>query len=1117
MHDEYVEIGRSDVDFARREAKDAQKRHKSYLHVGSQGRSLDPDKSIGADLEHTERKGPIFASSHDTWASPGASTLPTSLAIDQFDGGNHSKSSSPPDPEKEKKQQAPGKDCKSLPQNLFDTNPLKLLQMMVLPNLRTSSVSPQTRTQEDSSVAGCDRQTPQSDSLHPLSVRTFRIKHDAQTLRSKASGIESSCHPSCSIQNLQKSAHLKDGDHLSLTRDDYKFLKSTCEFCKREDCNGQSDLFCIPKSMIDRHCRPLKNGTELQLATRDMILLPEAGGEFSFAASPMSLTSLSTYGVLGHMGRLRQLGRTDQHMPMYQCNKNHHKPRPSHLSPPAPSLYGVLCSSDSLLRYFIKECIYQETSKAIRSVRFKSMVEFFTRLHIADFHPQTAFSQLWESADALHLTPPGRPKLPSDTATASKSNQSPARKSSYPLGLPQTVHVAKIILAALVGSITAISPDTEAWLAVKRLRSSSHTALPRQNEEVPISPVLYEKTLGILDALDDDMAHSLLKRLTKAVANHNVIVRSFNKYASRQGFDQSGVDNHHFEDLLVQSSLDVEIITTYQEGPECQPTLKEGTLIGVDTELPASTSADSVEVAQLEIVVEWLRGIVLKEWNGKPHISPSSAVAGALMLLSALYHHYGERYLNPEIFQTSFIAERLDSLHTPTAWMEADRSSTQLHVLNYPFLFRPAILVSYFRAINYARMTAAYREAQSNALFVTRLNFTYSDTGSRGEHRLADRINRYTESYLVLTVRREQVLADAFNQLWRRRRSELFRPLKVRLGESEGEEGMDQGGVQQEFIRIVMAEALEPKYGAFTTDPVTCMSWFQPGSLEPLYKFELLGLLTSLAIYNGLTLPFNFPIALYMKLLGHQPDHLEDVSDGWPDLTSGLRALRDWSDGDVEDVFCRTYDFSVNIFGVTKDVDLTQASSVEPSRTSGTNHMVNNINRYQYIKDYIKFLTHTSIQPQYEAFEKGFRMVINPKSLSLFTPNALQVLVQGIPYIDTHELEKVTQYENGYHAEHPVIRGFWSVIHEWATENDQAYGQTKVRQLLEFVTASDRLPPGGEARVAFIVLRNGVGDERLPTSSTCFGRLLLPEYSSRAVIQQMLGKATENARGFGTL
>ena len=480
--------------------------------------------------------------------------------------------------------------------------------------------------------------------------------------------------------------------------------------------------------------------------------------------------------------------------------------------------------------------------------------------------------------------------------------------------------------------------------------------------------------------------------------------------------------------------------------------------------------------------------------------------------------HYGERYLSPEIFETSFIAERLDVVDTPLAWINSKDDSSKIHLLNYPFLFHSSILVSYFRAINHATMAKAFQESMSNTTVALRLTYTSFDTGDRGRLRLGDRLSKLTDNYLVLEIRRQDVLTDALNQLWRRRKRELVRPLKVRLGEDEGEEGIDHGGVQQEFFRVAIAEALDPKYGAFTTDPVTRMSWFQPGSLEPLYKFELLGILTSLAIYNGLTLPFTFPIALYMKLLDHQPDHMEDISDGWPELSKGLRALGEWADGDVQDVFCRSYVFSMDVFGTTEDVHMSHSASSASRPSTPEIPMVTNANRTQYISDYIRHLTHESIHAQYEAFAKGFKTVIEPKSLSLFTPNALQALVQGMPHINTYSLEAVTRYEGGYNRRHRVIQDFWNIVHSWSSAPSfkrKEAGQIKVRQLLEFVTASDRLPVGGELRMLFVVQKNGVGDERLPTSLTCFGRLLLPEYTGRRIMEEMLSKAVENGKGFG--
>lgn len=69
--------------------------------------------------------------------------------------------------------------------------------------------------------------------------------------------------------------------------------------------------------------------------------------------------------------------------------------------------------------------------------------------------------------------------------------------------------------------------------------------------------------------------------------------------------------------------------------------------------------------------------------------------------------------------------------------------------------------------------------------------------------------------------------------------------------------------------------------------------------------------------------------------------------------------------------------------------------------------------------------------------------------------------------------------------------------------------------LLEFVTASDRVPLKGLDSLVFVIQRNGPDTDRLPTALTCFGRLLLPEYRTKEKLRERLTTAIENAKGFG--
>jgi len=49
----------------------------------------------------------------------------------------------------------------------------------------------------------------------------------------------------------------------------------------------------------------------------------------------------------------------------------------------------------------------------------------------------------------------------------------------------------------------------------------------------------------------------------------------------------------------------------------------------------------------------------------------------------------------------------------------------------------------------------------------------------------------------------------------------------------------------------------------------------------------------------------------------------------------------------------------------------------------------------------------------------------------------------------------------------------------------------------------------------FVIQRNGPDSDRVPTSLTCFGRLLLPEYSHRRKLREKLKLAIEHGKGFG--
>ncbi|KAF6524091.1 hypothetical protein HZS61_012590 [Fusarium oxysporum f. sp. conglutinans] len=660
-------------------------------------------------------------------------------------------------------------------------------------------------------------------------------------------------------------------------------------------------------------------------------------------------------------------------------------------------------------------------------------------------------------------------------------------------------YLMSICMHALVAAAPAVQ-DSRTLYEMSRVRSNGLTlagrsAMARQSSS---------RCLDYDDAFSNDLAIRLARRLFCAITARRYFSNKMDNAGPLNETENNKVD-------ILQSLVDqLDFLSTGSamilEFPQSERLLHE-------TRVPT-------------ILLDWARTILLNEWDGRADFDMDGPFGGALSFIETLHANRNLLLLGDIQFRVDYLSERLDSIEMPVDWLAFNSTRWRRHILDYPYIFSPDTLVSFFRSINFARMSRMFEESSS---LKTRMS-AIVDPGSlitNPHHKmvLQDLLRTASSKYLVLEIGRSNVARDAFDQLWRREKRELLRPLKVHLGENSGEEGFDSGGVQQEFFRLAIAECLDPQYGAFTVDERTRMAWFTPGSLTEDWKYELVGLLMSLALYNGLTLPITFPKALYRKLLGKPVEELHHIADGWPDLASGLTTLLEWDekDGLVEDIFARTYEFSVESLGtvVTRDMRMGEQASWPKAASSSCDiappHMdnpddaplVTNENRDDYIIDYIRHLTDVSIRRQYLAFEQGFNSCLDKKSLSLLSPSTLQSLVEGVQEIDIIELKRYARYV-GWDASHRTIKDFWSIV--------KRYDERMKQRLLEFVTSSDRVPVGGMKNLQFVIQKNGEEDGtggHLPTAYTCYGTLLLPEYRDKEVLRERLGMALENAQGFG--
>ena len=432
---------------------------------------------------------------------------------------------------------------------------------------------------------------------------------------------------------------------------------------------------------------------------------------------------------------------------------------------------------------------------------------------------------------------------------------------------------------------------------------------------------------------------------------------------------------------------------------------------------------------------------------------------------------------HPEDFWSNAIGARDPQLafRDLIRWKKSDRRqrSCNFFLCSHAFLFSPATKRNLLAIENEMEMIAT---ATSDGV-------TYNAAEQTFE----------IKPFWVLEVDRENLLEQTLQKVKAAKATDLRRKLKVVF---QNEEGIDAGGVTREFFQLLSAQLFDVNSGMwssrFDEEEIT---WFNSDCFWNDEGFYLVGILVGLAVYNSVLLDVHFPPAVYRKLLG-LPLGLEDMVDSR--LGKSLQQLLDYAGNDVEDVFCLSFSLEWMDLGTERTVEL---------KPGGADIPVTSENKEEYVRLYVKWLLEESINPQYDAFERGFMKVMENSTLDFMSPHELELLVVGSPELDFDALEENATYE-GFNAEAHVIQHFWSFL-------KGASKETRL-QFLRFSTRSSKAPIGGLGKLPFKIQKNGENKQQLPTSHTCFNTLLLPDYGDDYdLLAERLGRAVLECEGFG--
>lgn len=243
------------------------------------------------------------------------------------------------------------------------------------------------------------------------------------------------------------------------------------------------------------------------------------------------------------------------------------------------------------------------------------------------------------------------------------------------------------------------------------------------------------------------------------------------------------------------------------------------------------------------------------------------------------------------------------------------------------------------------------------------------------------------------------------------------------------------------------------------------------------------------------------PRVVYKKLMD-EPVNLEDIEEFDPQLFTTLRNIsRSEQVGEMELTFSVTYDN----FGMEETADLVP---------DGRNRRVTNEDKLEFVRLYVDWFLNKSVEQQFDPFYRGFYKVISKESIrvglnyQLFDSDEIIKLIKGVERLDFRALQRSTRYV-GIDPADQNVQWFWEIVHE--------FSQEQKKEFLLFATGSDRSPLRGLETLNFTITATGLDDNRIPSAHTCFNDVILPRYSSKAVMRQKLLQALEHKEGFGLI
>ena len=299
----------------------------------------------------------------------------------------------------------------------------------------------------------------------------------------------------------------------------------------------------------------------------------------------------------------------------------------------------------------------------------------------------------------------------------------------------------------------------------------------------------------------------------------------------------------------------------------------------------------------------------------------------------------------------------------------------------------------------------------------------------------------------IISVNRNNIFVDSYNQFIKAKDLNLTRPLNIRFNNEKQE---DEDGIYREWYSCLFRTMLSPNMRLFIFNPYKSL---EPNTLLFYPKFPgmkleyyvFIGKIIIKAILDLMSIRAMKINRVLLKGIIKRPITLDDIKYYNLDLYQKLKYINDTNISTNPQLQQVRF-----IWNIRNENNVVQTVDIIPG---GNNIFLNDNNKILFIDKVIYTETIRPYEEQIKAIHKGIYSIFEGALEGVFSVEELSFLLCGQDNIDINDWKENTIYKGCYNSNHPVIKMFWEKI--------GSLNKSQIIKFLQFSTGSGSVPIDG--------------------------------------------------------